>query len=363
MDLKFISKLFVINFTIAWTLCFTFEDVCHPEDKRCLRPSIRGLGNLLWGRCCSLGVLRRIVSISLLECAKECFLTTGCFSLNYRHNWHLCELLERHKNGESNCNVFLHDEGCIHSNISTWPKKLYGECVDHNCAAGQRCYFDVGTGVNCKVACKYCNECWSSIFDCSSDLPNVSNASPDEYFGPSRDVRHGVKFKCAHNFRLVGKPYVTCSDRGGGRAEWEILFTCYQENCPHDKEYLYSKDLHICYKLLLHGESQYNYQIAKQKCRQENAFLMRIDMQAKYEHIVRYLRSHNRNDQSSPNWRYDDGTQMDYFNWGTDQPDGTSYYGTDYLSLYKPDYFKMHDVWTTGDKHNGIPLCEIELAP
>ena len=73
--------------------------------------------------------------------------------------------------------------------------------------------------------------------------------------------------------------------------------------------------------------------------------------------------SHNRNDQSSPNWRYDDGTQMDYFNWGRGQPDGTSYNGTDYLSLYKPDYFKMHDVWPTGDDHNGIPLCEIELAP
>ena len=130
MDLKFISKLFVVNLTIAWTLCFTFEDVCHPEDKGCLRPSIRGLGNLLWGRCCSLGVLRRIVSISLLECVKECFLTTGCFSLNYRHNWHVCELLERHQNGESNCNNFLHGEGCIHSNISKWSKVKIIKCFN-----------------------------------------------------------------------------------------------------------------------------------------------------------------------------------------------------------------------------------------
>ncbi|CAC5396265.1 unnamed protein product [Mytilus coruscus] len=133
MDLKFICKLFVIDVTIAWTLCFTFGDVCHPEYKGCLRPSIRDLGNLVWGRCCSLGVLRRIGSISLLECAKECFLTTGCFSLNYRHNWHVCELLERHKNmknGESNYNAFFRDEGCVHSNISTWTKVKIIKCFN-----------------------------------------------------------------------------------------------------------------------------------------------------------------------------------------------------------------------------------------
>ncbi|CAG2210351.1 unnamed protein product [Mytilus edulis] len=307
MDLKFISKLFLINLTIASTLCSTFEDVCHPEDKECFRPSIPGLGNLLWGRCCSLGVLRRIGSISLLECAKECLLTTGCFSLNYRQNWHLCELLERHKNGESNCNVFLHGEGCIHSNISTWSKKLSGKCIDHHCADGQRCYFDVGTGVECKVACKYY---------CSGEHPNVLYASPDEYFGPSRDVRHGVKFKCDHNFRLVGKPYVACSDRGGGRAEWDILFTCYQET--------------------------------------QGAYLTNID-------FVFIQGSHNQKDRSSLNWKYEDGTQMDYFNWGAYQPDGNSPTGTDYIALYNPEEFKWHDV-STIQPYTGIPICEIDLT-
>lgn len=96
-----------------------YSDVCHQGDTNCHQPNIVQTGHLQHGVCYQgNNILRRIEGTNLLNCVKECMMTSNCTSINYRTNWNCCDVI-----GELVLGQQLYKEpGCIHSMISTWPK-------------------------------------------------------------------------------------------------------------------------------------------------------------------------------------------------------------------------------------------------
>ncbi|CAC5416916.1 unnamed protein product [Mytilus coruscus] len=182
------------------------EDVCSADDDKCKKPNLSGVGMIEKGKCSLTGVLLRFRQLSLLECAKRCFITSNCTSINYRQNWKLCDLVMSDADG----NKIADDSTCIKSNITTWKKSLAGQCADHNCKEGQKCQLNAdGNGIICVAA--YCK-----------GLPNTPHAELQEPFGLRRNLDTGNKFKCGNGNKMDGKPFAVCKSPG----HWKVLFNC-----------------------------------------------------------------------------------------------------------------------------------------
>lgn len=117
MDLKQSILLDILN-VLAITSSFNMKDVCPADNLPCEEPNISGSGLLKFGKCSKIGVLLRYHQLSLLECVKECLITSQCMSMNYRHNWNLCDVVM----SVSNSNDMDNDTTCVTSDISTWEK-------------------------------------------------------------------------------------------------------------------------------------------------------------------------------------------------------------------------------------------------
>lgn len=120
------SKSYILRLTVFFVLYFgltketyqRFLDVCDTTDTKCKRTNIFGnFGTIHDGKRSNGKTLVRKQQMSLLECVKECLVTTRCDAINYRKIWNLCELVE---------STFIKDEvedkECMYSVISTWPK-------------------------------------------------------------------------------------------------------------------------------------------------------------------------------------------------------------------------------------------------
>jgi hypothetical protein len=113
------------NFGVIWfifllhysnSIVQTCDELYTGENNECNRPNVVKLGLLETHRCQQNGVLRRINQISLLDCVKECFMTSQCTAINYRRNWYLCDI-----NMDSTIDVdFVKETGCVYSRIDTW---------------------------------------------------------------------------------------------------------------------------------------------------------------------------------------------------------------------------------------------------
>ncbi|CAC5416913.1 MRC [Mytilus coruscus] len=194
MDITKSVLLVVINLFII-TRGFGMNDVCPTGDKSCMEP-IFGLGLLKWDKCSKTGVLLRYQKLSLLQCVKECFVTSQCTSINFRQNWDVCEVVT----AVTNSNDMDDDSKCVKSYISSWEKSLAGKCVDHTCAAGSKCQFDhMTTNVVCIDA--YCK-----------DLPYIPNAKTVEHFGLQRQFNVENKCACHNNFKMQGRPFAVCQN-------------------------------------------------------------------------------------------------------------------------------------------------------
>jgi len=105
-----------------------YSDVCHQGDTKCRQPNIVQTGHLQYGVCYQgNNVLRRLEGISLLNCVKECMMTSNCTSINHRTNWRCCDVV-----GELALGQLYREPGCIHSMISTWSKvcKNMAVCIE-----------------------------------------------------------------------------------------------------------------------------------------------------------------------------------------------------------------------------------------
>ncbi|XP_052084747.1 uncharacterized protein LOC127721941 [Mytilus californianus] len=260
------SVLFVvIQFTeIIYSL--NMEDVCSAEDDTCKKPNLSGVGEIEKGKCSLAGVLLRFRQLSLLECAKECFITSNCTSINYRQNWKLCDLVM------SNAirNEIADDSTCIKSNITTWEKSLAGKCAGHNCEEGQKCELNADdTKYKCVKA--YCK-----------GLPNTPNAELQEPFGLRRDLDTGNKFKCGYGYKMAGKPFAVCKSPG----KWTVLFNCTSAKECASNEILFDGETTTCIKLVsTRGTTWKN---ARKYCQeQEGGDLVSIISKAKWDFITK----------------------------------------------------------------------------
>ncbi|CAG2197147.1 unnamed protein product [Mytilus edulis] len=184
------------------------DDVCSADDDTCKKPNLSGVGMIEKGKCSLTGVLLRFHQLSMLECAKKCFITSNCTSINYRQNWKLCDLVMSDDDG----NEIADDSTCIRSNITTWQKSLAGKCADHKCEGGKTCEFNPNDkSLKCVEA--YCK-----------GLPNTPNATVDERFGLRRNLDTGNKYKCNKGYEMKGNPFAVCKSPG----EWKVCFTAHQ---------------------------------------------------------------------------------------------------------------------------------------
>ncbi|VDI68212.1 Hypothetical predicted protein [Mytilus galloprovincialis] len=87
-------------------------------------------------------------------------------------------------------------------------KALIGKCARHNCAEGYKCVM-IEDKTTCELA--YC-----------IGNPNVPNALLNEPFGLSRDLGHGMMYKCIEGMKISGKPFAVCRETG----KWKSIFSC-----------------------------------------------------------------------------------------------------------------------------------------
>ncbi|XP_063438693.1 uncharacterized protein LOC134719639 [Mytilus trossulus] len=184
---------------------WSMDDVCEADDIECQNPQISNQGEIIYGQCYRHAALRRLPRISFLTCLKECMKTSTCSSVSYRRDWKMCDL-----NGNINLEVELVQEhGCFTSKISSWSRALVGKCAGHICSDGYKCVLK-GDGLTCEKAY------------CIGKPRVVENAVLDEPFGLSRDLGHGMMYKCADGMKMSGKPFAVCRDTG----IWTSLFIC-----------------------------------------------------------------------------------------------------------------------------------------
>ncbi|CAG2217290.1 unnamed protein product [Mytilus edulis] len=179
-------------------------NVCHKDNLDCWKQSIRQVGVIQFERCQSTDILRRLIGISMLECVKECMITSHCTGINYRQLWLMCDILGDLKDLTSEIN-------CVYSAIKTWNKSMAGECKNHTCKNGEKCVIDAD---NWKCEPAFC-----------VDSPYSLNAVSAERFGPYRNIGAAVKFKCKHNYEMNGKPYSQCLPS----MQWENWFSCVEK--------------------------------------------------------------------------------------------------------------------------------------
>ncbi|CAC5360216.1 Fibrinogen-like protein A,Ryncolin-4,Angiopoietin-related protein 1,Ficolin-3,Ficolin-1-B,Ficolin-2,Ryncolin-1,Tenascin-R,Fibrinogen-like protein 1,Tenascin-X,Fibrinogen C domain-containing protein 1-A,Tenascin-N,Ryncolin-3,Tenascin,Fibroleukin,Fibrinogen C domain-containing protein 1,Ryncolin-2,Fibrinogen beta chain,Angiopoietin-related protein 2,Angiopoietin-2,Microfibril-associated glycoprotein 4,Ficolin-1-A,Ficolin-1,Fibrinogen C domain-containing protein 1-B,Angiopoietin-4 [Mytilus coruscus] len=148
------------------------NDVCDKDDFECQHPNkIDKTGHLETGKSQQDNILRGITSVSMLECIKECFVTSQCTAVNYRKNWKLCDVLADLPPGKN----LQNELGSIYTKVSTWNKALAGACADHQCKKGNKCEKQTDHTI-CTPACFkvkgnpfiVCNEYveWKKLFCC-----------------------------------------------------------------------------------------------------------------------------------------------------------------------------------------------------
>ncbi|XP_052085174.1 uncharacterized protein LOC127722326 [Mytilus californianus] len=214
MELKAKNILILILFKNIVIQCGSLlEESCDADDEDCQDSNdLPKIGQLKHGKSQHVNILRRIRDISLIECAKECFLTSQCQAINYRKNWKLCDALGERPDGEA-----IQDEsGSVYSEISTWPKALAGKCANHSCDKGMKCIVkSKSNGIMCEHA--YCKK----------DPPKTPYAVSSEMFGVYASLEAGNQHKCINsNYKLVGKPFVICDKKS---KKWKKLFCCVEK--------------------------------------------------------------------------------------------------------------------------------------
>ncbi|XP_063436564.1 macrophage mannose receptor 1-like [Mytilus trossulus] len=208
------SFLLLQNFlsTCSWSL----NDVCDADDMKCQNPQILTPGEITYGHCYRHAAIRRLLKVSFLTCLKECMKTSTCSNVSYRRDWKMCDI-----NGNINSEVEIVQElGCFSSNISSWSETLVGKCAKHNCREGYKCALK-GDGFTCEIA--YC-----------TGRPIVANAELNEPFGLSRDLGHGMKYKCTNRTQMIGTPFAVCRQTG----EWKSMFVCGKSDCKRRDSFL-----------------------------------------------------------------------------------------------------------------------------
>ncbi|CAC5418165.1 Fibrinogen C domain-containing protein 1 [Mytilus coruscus] len=218
MDLRAKNILILLLFKHVVIQCGSLlEEYCNADDEDCQDSNDLGkIGQLKHGKSQHVNILRRTRDKSLMECAKECLLTSQCQAINYRKNWKLCDALGERSDGEA----IQVESGSIYSDISTWPKALAGKCAGHNCEKGKKCIIK-SNGFRCEHAY------------CKGDPPETPFAISSETFGVYASLEAGNQYKCINNnYKLVGKPFVICDKKSN---TWKKLFCCVEKPYkPHD---------------------------------------------------------------------------------------------------------------------------------
>ncbi|XP_052084750.1 uncharacterized protein LOC127721943 [Mytilus californianus] len=271
MHLKHSVLFIFIQFTEI-IYCLTINDVCSADDDTCKKPNLPGVGKIEKGKCSLTGVLLRFRQLSLLECAKECFITSNCTSINYRQNWKLCDLVMSNAIG----NEIADDSTCIKSNITTWEKfqSLAGKCAYHNCEEGQKCKINANNN-RFKCVEAYCK-----------GLPNTPHAELQEPFGLRRNLDTGNKYKCNNGYNMEGKPFAVCKSPG----HWKVLFNCTTKAACSAEGYKYDMNTTTCIKLVKADKSYWDN--AKETCQQQpGGDLVSITTKEKWYYVIEYLKA------------------------------------------------------------------------
>ncbi|XP_052079172.1 uncharacterized protein LOC127717536 [Mytilus californianus] len=206
---------FIIFLTLYRQYRCLLEEFCEQDDFECQHSNnIDGIGYLQHDRSQQSNILRRLQQLSMLECVRECFLTSWCVAVNYRKNWKICDVLGDLTAGE---NLQI-EVGSIYTKRSTWSKSLSGSCADHTCFAGEKCVQLRTGGNNC-----------SSVY-CKDSVPIADNATYIETFGLYRNLKAGNKFKCKAGFLMIGRPFIVCNENGN----WNKMFSCNEKSLLRD---------------------------------------------------------------------------------------------------------------------------------
>ncbi|XP_076080295.1 uncharacterized protein LOC143051190 isoform X2 [Mytilus galloprovincialis] len=258
--------LLVIQFT-GIVNCMNMDDVCSADDDKCKKPNLSGVGMIEKGKCSLTGVLLRFHQLSMLECAKKCFITSNCTSINYRQDWKLCDLVM--SDGEAN--EIADDSTCIRSNITTWQKSLAGKCAGYECEEGKKCEFNPhDKSLKCVKA--YCK-----------GLPTTPNAAVDERFGLRRNLDTGSKYKCDKDYKMKGNPFAVCQSHG----EWKVLFNCTTKGACSAEGFKYDKNTKACIKLM---SPKSTWEEARHNCQTESGGnLVSITTKEKWNFIIKYI--------------------------------------------------------------------------
>ncbi|CAG2221918.1 Fibrinogen gamma chain,Ryncolin-4,Fibrinogen-like protein A,Ficolin-1-A [Mytilus edulis] len=213
MELKAKNILILLLFKHVILHCESLlQEYCDADDEDCQHSNNDlKIGQLKHGKSQHMNILRRIRNKSLMECAKECLLTSQCKAINYRKNWKLCDALGERPDDEA----IQVESGSVYSDISTWPKALAGKCADYNCANGKKCIIKTNGVPSCKHA--YCKD----------EPPETPFAVSTETFGVYANLEAGNQYKCINNsYDLVGKPFVICDKKS---KKWKKLFCCVEK--------------------------------------------------------------------------------------------------------------------------------------
>ncbi|CAC5397224.1 MRC [Mytilus coruscus] len=288
---------------------FGFTTVCHKDNLDCWKQNIRQPGILQFERCQSADILRRLSRISILECVKECMVTSHCTGINYRHLWLMCDTLGDSKDLTSEIN-------CVYSAIKTWDKGFAGECEFHTCNNGEKCFFD-GEIPKCEPV--FC-----------VDSPYALNAVSAERFGTYRNIGAAVKFKCEHGYELKGQPYSECQPTG----QWENWFTCVK------KEKCSDKWISVLDKCFLIEYEKVEWKQAVMKCKESGGHLAKIENEFEDSWLISQLTDGawiGLNDIGNEGqWHWiSDSSGINYTNWLLAEPNG---FETENCVSYCKDY-------------------------
>lgn len=113
-----LSVLFNLSGLTEMSYCLKMNNVCSTDDIRCNKPNISGIGMIVKGKCSLTWVLLRFRKLSLLGCAKECFITSQYMFINYRQKRKLSDLVMVDPKG----NVIDTDSTSVNIDITTWNK-------------------------------------------------------------------------------------------------------------------------------------------------------------------------------------------------------------------------------------------------
>ncbi|CAG2191947.1 Tenascin [Mytilus edulis] len=207
-------SMFGIFLVLPITNGFSMKEYCHKNDFSCEQPFFNQQGKREFGRCSAINVLRRMLRLGMIDCVRECLVTSQCTGINYRPDWQMCDVV-----GEINHGDLEVEDGCVYSYISTWPESLAGVCRAYDCDIGEKCLFEDN-----KVRCEqvYC-----------VNNPNADKAISDEKFGNHKNLGAGLKFRCKNGYKLQGHPYSFCLHSG----RWDTQFRCILNGTEKSNEF------------------------------------------------------------------------------------------------------------------------------